>query len=214
MSSSLACIIFTPETYMETFTKRNTWMVQNYNVEPVLSVFNDGGLILYPTDTIWCIGCDATHPEAVERVKNLRQCDFEEPFTLLAASLDMLKFYVPDVHPRVETLLNFHARPLTVVYDQALHLPQNTLGPDGSVAFRIPLDEFCLTLLKVFGKPIVAEPAHTCGAPYPHHFGEISSAIIQGVDYVVKHRQMDKNMAEPSVVARMSDEEELVFLRE
>ena len=199
---------------MQTFTNRNAWMVQNYTLEPVISTLESGGLILYPTDTIWCIGCDATNPEAVRQIRDLRRCDPTEPFILLAASIEMLHIYVPFVHPRVETLLLFHTRPLTVVYEEGALLPAEALGPDGSVAFRIPQDDFCKQLLETFGKPIVAAPAHVCSTPYPHHFGEISSAIIEGIDHVVKHRQMEKEMGEPSVIARMSEEEELIFLRE
>jgi len=199
---------------MPTFTNQQTYMVQNYTLEPVVAILESGGLILFPTDTVWCIGCDATNAEAVQRVRDLRKAGFAEPFILLADSTDMLKYYAPFVHPRVETLLLYHARPLTVVYDQAAHLPENALGPDGSVAFRIPHDDFCKSLLEAFGKPIVAEPAHVFGTPFPAHFGEISSAIIVGIDYVVKYRQMEKEMSSPSVIARMSEEEELIFLRE
>jgi L-threonylcarbamoyladenylate synthase len=199
---------------MQTFTNRNTWMVQNYTLEPVISTLENGGLILYPTDTIWCIGCDATNAGAVRRVRNLRRCEPAEPFVLLAASIEMLKKHVRFIHPRVDTLLLFHTRPLTVVYEDGIHLPPEALGPDGSVAFHIPQDDFCKQLLEAFGKPIAAEPANQCNTPYPRHFGEISSAIIEGIDFVVKHRQMEKEMGEPAVIARMSDDEELVFLRE
>ncbi len=199
---------------MQTYTNRNTCMVQNYILEPVITTLESGGLILFPTDTIWCIGCDATNSAAVERIRSLRSSKNAEPFILLSPTIDMLKQYVDNIHPRIETLLLFHTRPLTIVYDQGRQLPQNALGPDGSVAFRIPQDDFCLSLLEAFGKPIVAEPAHLAGTPYPHHFGEISSAIIEGIDFVVKHRQMEKEMGELSVIARMSDDEELVFLRE
>lgn len=199
---------------MQTFTIRNAQMVQNYMLETIISSLEAGGLILYPTDTIWCIGCDATNPAAIQRIRNLCKCNSSDPFILLAASIEMLKTYVPIIHPRVETLLLFHTRPLTVVYEQATLLPENALAPDGSVAFRIPQDDFCLALIDNFGKPIVAAAAHTGDVPYPRHFGEISSAIIEGIDFVVKYRQMEKEMGEPSVVARMSEEEELVFLRE
>lgn len=200
--------------HMQTFTNQNTCMVQNYTLEPLLSILESGGLILYPTDTVWCIGCDATNPDAVQRIKDLCQLNAEDPFIMLASSMDMLKSYVKRIHPRVDTLLLYHTRPLTVIYDEGINLPASALGPDGSAAFRIPHDNFCLSLLTDFGKPVAAVPAHVSQQPHPRHFGEISSAIIVGIDYVVKHRQMEKDMGEPSVIARMSDDEELVFIRE
>ena len=199
---------------MLTFTNRNTSMVQNYTLEPIISILEQGGLILFPTDTIWGIGCDATNAEAVGRVRSLRQCPREEPFVILVSGLDMLKTYVPFVHPRVETLLVFHTRPVTIIYERAVLLPENALGPDGSVAMRIPKDDFCQSLLAAFGKPIVGASAHIGQAPHPRHFGEISSAVIEGIDHVVKHRQMEKEMGEPSVIARMGEDEEFVFIRE
>lgn len=199
---------------MLTFTNRNTWMVQNSTFEPVIATLENGGLILYPTDTTWCIGCDATNPVAVQQVRELCRTTPSEPFILLVSSIEMLKFYAPGIHPRVETLLLYHNRPLTVVYEHGENLPQNALGPDGSVAIRIPKDDFCLALLEAFGKPIAAVTAQIGNAPYPKHFGEIRSDVIEGVNHVVKHRQMEKEMDEPSVIARLAEDEELIFLRE
>lgn len=188
-------------------------MVQNYALEPIVSALRQGGLILFPTDTIWGIGCDATNEQAVARVRLLRQLPKAQPLVLLAAGLDMLRQYVPVIHPRIETLLLFHTRPLTIIYERATGISQNALGSDGSVAFRIPQDDFCQELLEAFGKPIVATSAHVADGPYPRHFGEISSAVIEGIDFVVRHRQMQKEMPEPSVVARLGEDEELEFIR-
>ncbi len=189
-------------------------MVQNYLLEPVIDTLENGGLILFPTDTIWGIGCDATNPLAVARLRQLRQIPPEHPLTLLAPNIELVKEYVLEVHPRVETLLLLHTRPLTIVYDQARNLPTEAAATDGSIAFRIPRDSFCMELLEAFGRPIVAAAACIGTAPFPRHFGEISSDVIQGSDLVVKYRQMDKEMAEPSVIARINEDEELVFIRE
>ncbi len=199
---------------MLTFTKQSTYMAQNYLLEPILNTLQTGGLILFPTDTIWGIGCDATNAQAVARLRHLRELPANKPLTLLTPSIETLKNFVAFVHPRVETLLQFHTRPLTIVYDQAVKLPDQAAASDGSIAFRIPKDDFCLELLEAFGKPIVATAACIGPAPHPNHFGEISSAVIEGIDMVVKYRQMDKDMSEPSVIARISDDEELLFIRE
>ncbi len=189
-------------------------MVQNYQLEPILETLENGGLMLFPTDTIWGIGCDATNPVAVARIRELRQLPPEQPLVLLADSIEMLKQHVAHIHPRVQTLLAFHTRPLTIIYNQAIGLPSDATASDGSVAFRIPQDKFCLEILQSLGRPIVAAAACIGNQPYPKHFGEISSAVIEGIDYVVRYRQMDKEMAEPSVVARIGEDEELEFLRE
>lgn len=199
---------------MLTFTNQRRCMVQNYLLEPILETLESGGLILFPTDTIWGIGCDATNPASVTRIRQLRQLPPSLPLTLLAPSIEMVKEYVSQIHPRIETLLQFHTRPLTIIYDQARNLPQEAAATDGSIAFRVPRNSFCMEMLEEFGKPIVATAACVGTTPYPKHFGEISSAIIEGIDFVVKYRQMDKEMDEPSVVARVGEDEELIFIRD
>ena len=199
---------------MHTFTKTATSMVNHYELEPILACLENGGTILFPTDTIWGIGCDATNADAVEEVYRLKQRERNKPFVLLVSSIDMLKQYVEHVHPRVETLLLYHQRPLTIIYEKAKNLPPNAYHDAGSVAIRIPSDPFCLELVESFGKPLVASSANISNEPFPNHFGEISSSVIIGVDYVVKHRQMDKNMNNPSVIAKMGESGELEFFRE
>ncbi len=188
-------------------------MVQNYPLDPVISTLEKGGTILFPTDTTWGIGCDATNAAAVGRIRALQQSKGKDPLVTLVASVEMLKNYVAYIHPRIETLLSLHTRPLTVIYEKGINLAENVLGADGSTALRIPRDEFCQLLLRTFGKPIVAAAARIGETPPPQHFGEISSAVIEGLDYVVKHRQMEKQMGEPSVIARLGEDEELVFIR-
>jgi L-threonylcarbamoyladenylate synthase len=189
-------------------------MVQNLNVEPILEILKNGGLILFPTDTVWGIGCDAANEAAVCRLQHLKQPNNPQPLVLLVDSVSMLRRYVPYIHPRVDTLVMYHARPLTMIYESAVNLPANLKAPDGSVAIRIVRDEFCQELIRQFGKPIVGTAACLAGHPIPTHFGEISSAILQGVDHVVRYRQLDKNMEPVSVIARLNGDEELEFLRE
>lgn len=198
---------------MQVFTNPDFVMLHTFDFEAPLITLENGGLVLYPTDTTWAIGCDATNSEAVEKAYALKQRDRSKPFTLLVSSVEMLKHYVERVHPRVETLLAFHERPLTVIYERGINLPQNLLAPDGSIGIRVVKDDYCRQLIEGLGRPIVAADANITGEESPGHFGEISSAIIIGTDHVVKHRQMDKNMGEPSVVARVGEDSELEFLR-
>lgn len=199
---------------MQIFTNPDTTMAQLYDLDPVVDTLENGGSILYPTDTTWSIGCDATNPEAVERLFTLKQRERNRPFLLLVSSIEMLRRHVVYIHPRVETLLAYHERPLTIIYDLGKNLPPNTLAADGSIGIRITQDNFCRDLIERFGKPIVACSARIGNGPLPCHFGEISSAVIIGVDHVVRHRQMEKEMGEPCVVAHLGDDGEFEFLRE
>ena len=183
------------------------------NLEKINSVLEDGGLILYPTDTIWGIGCDATNPVAVQRIFNLKQRPTSKPFVLLVNSIEMLKEYVGQVHPRIETLLLHHIQPLTVVYDKGKNLPDIAMAANGSVAIRVVMDSFCKELIGQFGKPLVASSANISDRPFPANFGGISSDVITGVDYVVKWKQGEKKLNQPSVIAKLSDKGELDFLR-
>lgn len=190
-------------------------MTQDYNLRPIIDTLETGGLILYPTDTIWGVGCDATDPIAVEKVFALKNRPRHKPFILLVSSIEMLRNYVEHLHPRIETLLIYHNRPLTIIYEKAKNLPSNAIADTGSVGIRLVQDPFCNQLIENFGKPLVGTSANISDEPFPNHFGEVSSAIIQGVDYVVKHRQGEKEMGQPSVIARLNDpvKGELEFLR-
>ena len=183
------------------------------NIGQISSILSDGGIMLYPTDTIWGIGCDATNPVAVERVFKLKNREQSKSFVLLVDSIEMLKEYVNHVHPRVDTLLHFHVRPLTVVYDQARNLPQNVIANDGSIGIRIVQDVFCREIIRSFGKPLVATSANISNAPSPTCFGNVSSAVIQGVDYVARHRQNDTKQGEPSVIIKVTNGGEIDFIR-
>jgi L-threonylcarbamoyladenylate synthase len=202
------------ETIQISETDFNQIMFDGEALSYICALMEKGGTILYPTDTIWGIGCDATNAMAIEKIYQIKRRDTNKPFSLLASSIEMVKEYVEHLHPRIETLLLHHVRPLTVVYDKAKNLPVNLLPADGSIAIRIAQDDFCKNLINQFGKPIVATSANVNGEPFPPHFGAISSAIISGVDYVVKQGRKKSDPGEPSVVIRVDEEGEIVFLRE
>ena len=189
-------------------------MVQNYDLDNALETLRTGGLILYPTDTVWSIGCDATNPRAIGRVRQLKNTNDALGLEILVSSLDMLRRYVVHLHPRIETLLIYHLRPLTVLYEQGRNLPNSILSEDGQVAIRLVQDEYCRQLISLFGKPLVATAADLREGYYPDNFGAVSSDVIERVDYVSHHRRNDKARAKPSVVARLSYKDELEFLRE
>ena len=189
-------------------------MFERDKLENITKVLDEGGTILYPTDTIWGIGCDATNSAAVHKIFTLKNRAITKPFVLLVDSLEMLSNYVAHVHPRIETLLLYHTKPLTVIYEEGKNLPDISVAADRSVAIRVVLDSFCKELIGKFGKPLIATSANVSDQPFPANFGGISSDILSGVDYVVKWKQGEKTQSEPSVIVKLSEKEELIFLRE
>jgi L-threonylcarbamoyladenylate synthase len=196
-----------------TKTNLNAFMFEKDKIEDIISVLSKGGLILYPTDTIWGIGCNACDVNAINRIYKLKQRATSKNFVILVDSIEMLKKYVREVPPRIETLLSYHTRPLTMVFDDARNLPENLIASDNTIAVRIVQDAFCQDLIATYGFPLVATSANISGQPYPANFGEISSDIIKGVDYIVKIRRHEKNIGQPSVIAKIMEDGELEFLR-
>ena len=183
-------------------------------IAQLLPILASGGIVLYPTDTIWGIGCDALNMEAVHRIAQLKQRPPEKSFVLLVDSTEMLEQYVNRIHPRLYSLHEYHQRPVTVVYDKVKNLPEGLVATDGTIAIRIAKDEFCQSLIKQYGKPLIATSANVSNEPFPQIFQEISDVIKLGVDYVVKHRREDNKPSQPSVIVKLGAKEELEFLRE
>jgi L-threonylcarbamoyladenylate synthase len=183
-------------------------------IQDLLKTLEEGGLILYPTDTVWAIGCDATNPVALEKLLALKKRSVGEGVVLLAEDLKMLGNYVHYIPPRIDMLLVYHTRPLTIIYEEAENLPQAALGANNTVAIRVAKDSFCKNIIQKFGKPIVATTANIDSEPIPLFFGGISSVILQGVDYVVRYRREERKEGELSVIAKMGSDGELAFLRE
>jgi len=183
------------------------------DIEECISVLRNGGIILYPTDTIWGIGCDATNEKAVERIFQLKnRPDQKALIVLVADEMDVLK-HVANTDLRVFDYVKQSPRPVTVVYEGAIGLADNLVGKDGSVAIRITDDTFCKHLIKRFRKPIVSTSANVSGEPPARYFSEIKDEIKNGVDFVVKYRQDDDNIASPSMVIRWNKDATVTVLR-
>ena len=172
------------------------------DIEPCLRVLREGGLILYPTDTIWGIGCDATNEEAVKKVYSLKKRNDEKALIVLVADeRDVLQYTAaPDL--AVFDYLEMQKKPTTVIYEGAIGLAANLVGSDGSIGIRICKEPFCKHLIKRFRKPIVSTSANISGAPVAKFFADISPEIRKGVDYIVEYRQEDSSSASPSSVIR------------
>jgi len=183
-------------------------------VDKCCETLRNDGTILYPTDTIWGIGCDATNELALERIFNLKKRPRDKPFVLLARDIEMIEKYVVQIPPKIDQILFYNKRPMTVIYPGAKNLPNIAIHSTGSIAFRIPHDPFCQALLEKFDRPLAATSANIANKPFPKNYGEISSKVLANVDYIVPYRQVEKENGKPSVMVRLSDKGELVFLRE
>ncbi|MEI9943211.1 MAG: L-threonylcarbamoyladenylate synthase [Chitinophagaceae bacterium] len=158
--------------------------------------------ILYPTDTVWGIGCDATDSTAVERIYKLKKrSDIKAMIVLVADERDVMR-YVVDPDPRIFEYLEEAEKPTTVVYSSAIGLADNLTGKDGSVAMRICRDEFCKQLIKRFRKPIVSTSANISGENMSGLFTDIPQEIKNGVDYTVNYRQDDTTVVPPSSIIK------------
>lgn len=174
------------------------------DITQCLKVLSDGGLILYPTDTVWGIGCDATNAEAVKRVYALKQRDDNKALIVLIDSAEHLDHYVVDVPMIARELIDVAVKPLTIIYEGAYNLVPNLLGEEDSVGIRIPNDEFCHRLCERYGKPIVSTSANVSGQPTAKTFADIDASIIDGVDYTVQYRRGDKTPHQPSNIILLS----------
>ena len=148
-------------------------------------VLKAGGVILYPTDTIWGIGCDATNAEAVKKVFALKRRDEAKSLVLLAADLDMVARFVREVPQMAIQLVEVNDAPMTIIYPDAVGIAPNAVAEDGSVGIRIPLNEDCIDLCRRLGRPVVSTSANISGEPAPKKFAEIPAEIREAVDYIV-----------------------------
>lgn len=185
----------------------------NKEVEKAIEILKNGGLILYPTDTVWGIGCDATNPDAVKKIYKLKQREDSKSLICFAVDERMLNNYVTEIPKVALDIIEVANKPTTIVYDMAKNLANNLIAQDDTVAFRIPDDEFCYWLLRKFNKPIVSTSANISGEPTPKSFKEISSDILKGVDYVV-NLQRDKHCDKPSSIIKLSNDGTFKIIRE
>lgn len=185
----------------------------NTEINNALQTLKQGGLILYPTDTVWGIGCDATNPEAVKKVFKLKQREDRKALICLVADDRMLKKYVKEVPEVAFNILDVAENPITIIYDDAQNLAENLVAEDHTIAIRIPNDDFCFQLLRKFNGAIVSTSANISGIPTPKSFKEISQEVLKGVDYVVNlHRE--KICSKPSSIIKLSNNGVVKIIRE
>lgn len=168
-----------------------------------VEVLNKGGVILYPTDTVWGLGCDATNPEAVARVFKIKQREDSKALLVLVDSQAKVEFYVREVPPVAWDLMELSTRPLTLIMDGARNLAPGLIAEDGSVGIRVTDEAFSRDLCRRFRKAIVSTSANLSGLPAPSVYSEISPEILSSVDYVVSYRREDEHRSKPSSIIKV-----------
>ena len=194
-----------------------------------VKVLREGGVILYPTDTIWGIGCDATNPEAVAKVYGIKKRPDSKSLVLLADSLDMVGRYVREIPDIAVQLVEVNDRPMTIIYPDAIcgkapaegskavadrhFLAYNAVAEDGSVGIRVPMNEFCRNLCYKLGRPVVSTSANLSGEPSPERYSQIPQEIISAVDYVVESYLERDSQGKASQIIKVGLRGEIQIIR-
>ncbi len=178
-------------------------LIQN-DIEESVSVLQKGGLILYPTDTVWGIGCDSGNADAVSKIYALKNRNEEKSMIILLADENEILNYTDQPHLSVFDYIKGAHKPVTVIYSKAKNLAPNLINADGSIAIRLVKDDFCIKLIRAFGKPLVSTSSNVSGYPPPGIFNDIDVKIKAGVDYIVQHRQDETEPSTPSTVIKLN----------
>lgn len=183
------------------------------DIKQCIRAMEAGETILYPTDTVWGLGCDALNKDAVDQIFSLKQRPKEKSMIiLLAEARDVIK-YVAAPHPDIIDIIENFTEPTTVIYQQALGFPDNVVNENGSIAIRVTTDPFCKALIKRFRRPIVSTSANVSGEPTARFYEDISETIVSGAGYVVEYRRADNEPRTPSRIVTIGDDGMLTYLR-
>jgi len=181
-------------------------------IQHSLSVLRKGKTLLYPTDTVWGIGCDATNSSAVSKVYTIKKRSESKSLIILVNSLEMLSNYIKNIPTRALDVIKSSKKPTTIIYDNPKGLAKNCIAIDDTIAIRIVKNDFCKALIKEFGKPIVSTSANISGEQMPKSFSEIPTTILDSVDYIVNlHQNKIANMS--STILRITADDEIEVIR-
>lgn len=183
------------------------------DIENSISVLHKGGLILYPTDTIWGIGCDATRDEAVGKIFYLKKREDSKSLIILVPEEKDIYNYIEAPNKKIFEYLSSAEKPTTVIYQGAKNLSKKIISNDGTIAIRIVKDDFCKKLIKQLKKPIVSTSANISGEQFSGSFNDINPAIKNGVDYIVQHRQKEIISSQPSSIIKLNTEGNIEIIR-
>lgn len=188
-------------------------MIDPHDLKQSLETLRAGGVILYPTDTIWGLGCDALNRDAIEKIYALKGRDKGKSMIILLENENQLQSYVREVPEVAYQLIEYSERPMTIIYPGAKNLPEELIGPGGSIAIRVVKHEFCTPLLQRFRRPIVSTSANLSGQASPVNFGEIDQELIEKVDYVVRYGQDIAGDGQASILMKLDPGGKFEFIR-
>lgn len=188
-------------------------MFEKEDLKKALEVLRRGGVILYPTDTVWGLGCDATNPEAVKRIFDIKQREDAKSMLVLLENPNMLNSYVREVPEVAWQLIEVADKPMTIIYPSAKNLAPNLIAQDGSIGIRITSETFTEHMIQQFRRPVVSTSANLSGKPTPQNFDQIEVEIVSAVDYVVQYRQDDTRKASPSSIIKLGVGGEIQIIR-
>jgi L-threonylcarbamoyladenylate synthase len=188
-------------------------MVPDNEIKKAVDALKAGKVILYPTDTIWGIGCDATNAAAVQRIYDIKGRDERKALIILVERPEQLSDYVVKVPDIAWDIVEYAERPLTVIYPKAKNIADKLLAEDQSIGIRVVKDEFCQKLIRTFGKAIVSTSANFSGQPSPNSYSEIEPELISLVDHVVEFKKEMNTSAKPSMVMKLGINGEVKILR-
>jgi L-threonylcarbamoyladenylate synthase len=198
--------------------QNGSWLMEKNlfeeEVEKALAVLKRGGVILYPTDTIWGLGCDATNEAAISRIYEIKKRPDSKSLIVLVADERTVLQYVAAPDLAVFDYIEEQERPTTIIFDHAVGLPDNLVAEDGSIAIRLVKDEFCRHLVKRLRKPLVSTSANISGTAAPGKFNDIDGSIKNSVDYVVQWRQQDETPSLPSRIIKWKSDGTVIVIRE
>ncbi len=172
-------------------------------VEKTLTALKKGAVILYPTDTVWGIGCDATNPEAIDNIYKIKQREESKALICLVSDFKMLNQFVEEIPEVAYDILKYAQKPTTIIYDNPIRVAENLIASDNTLAIRVVRDEFCKQLIRKLKRPLVSTSANISGQPTPKSFKEIRPEILNSVDYVV-NLQREKKSSKPSAIIKLT----------
>ncbi len=188
-------------------------MILKDEIERALTVLKKGGIILYPTDTVWGIGCDATNAEAVDKIFRLKNRNDKKSMICLVHDFKMLNEYVENVPEVAYDILKYASKPTTIIFDDPIRVAENLIAEDNSLALRVTKDQFCEKLIQKLRKPLVSTSANFSGSPTPQSYSEIDPLILEGVDYIVNlHRE--KKSGKPSTIIKLKNDGSVKVIRQ
>jgi L-threonylcarbamoyladenylate synthase len=188
-------------------------MFTQEDLKRAVEVLRQGGVILYPTDTVWGLGCDATNPDAVRRIFEIKKREDAKSMLILIENPNMLNSYIREVPEVAWQLIEVTDKPLTIIYPGAKNLAPNLIANDGSVGIRVTTEAFTEQLIQRFRRPVVSTSANLSGKPTPRNFDEIEEEIKTAVDYVVQYRQDERSQNSPSSIIQLGIGGEIRIIR-